>query len=181
MAEPKKKWIKIVAPKILNHVEVGETLCSDNKKVIGRVFEVNIGSLTNDLKRSYMKLKLRINEIKGEQANTEVIGYDTVKAYIKKTIRKNRSKVEDSFIAECKDKVKVRIKPLIVTRYKAKRSVLTGLRKKTREFLLENCKKLSFEQLVSFVINNKLQRDLRKVLKKIFPLAVSEIRMLVKI
>ncbi len=181
MREVKKKWMKIIAPKVLNGVEIGETLYSDPSKVIGRIVWVNIGSLTNDMRRYYMKLKLNIKEIKGEQASTEVIGYDTVKAHIKRAARKGRSKIEDSFVAECKNKVKVRIKPLIVTRYKTKRSILTELRKRTREYYLETCKKTNFEELINFVINNKVQRDLKKVLKKVFPLAVSEVKTLERI
>lgn len=181
MAEIKKKWIKVISPKILNNVEIGETLCTDPNKAIGRVVEVSVGSLVNDMRRNHMKLKLRIKQVENGQASTEVIGYDTVKAYIKRAVRKGRSKIEDSFVSECKNKVKVRIKPLIITRYKAKRSVLTELRKRIKEFYLEFCKKINYEELISSIINNKIQKDLKKVLKKIFPVAFSEIRMLKKI
>lgn len=181
MAEIKKKWVRIIAPRMLNNEVVGETIYSDMKKVIGKVVEVNVGFLLNDRRRQHMKLKLIVKEIKGEQANTEVKGYNAVKAHIKRSMRKGRSKVEDSFNIECKDKIKVKIKLFVVTRYKAKRSVLTELSKNIREFCLSYCKKIGYEELIRSVISNNLQRDLKRRLKRTFPIAFSEIKELKKI
>ena len=181
MAEPKRKWIKIIAPRILNNAEVGETLCGNVNKVIGKVVEVNVGFVLNDGRRHHMKLKLMIKEVKNDMANTNVIGYNVVRAHIKRSVRKGRDKVEDSFVVECKDKIKVKIKPFVVTRYKAKRSVLTELRKKVKEFCLDYCKRVNYEELIRFVISNSLQRDLKRGLKKIFPVAFTEMRVLERI
>lgn len=181
MAEVKKKWIRIIAPRILNNAEIGETIVGDPSKVIGKLVEANVGFLNNDMRRQHMKLKLRIKEIKNNIANTEIVSYYTVKAHIKRSMRKGRSKVEDSFVVECRDKTKVRIKPFLVTRYKTKRSVLTDLKKSLKEFILNYCKRLSFEELIRSVIINGLQRDIKKGLKKIFPIAFSEIKILKRV
>lgn len=181
MAEIKKKWVKIISPKLLDNTEVGETLCSDANKLLGRVIEVNIGSLANDVKRQHMKLRLKINEIKGEQAHTEIVGYNTVQAHIKRAVRKERSKIEDSFKVELNDKIKAIIKPMIITRFETKNSVLAQLMKKGREFCIETCKKISYEELITFIINNKFQRDMKQALKKIYPLAICEIKTVIKL
>lgn len=179
MVEIKKKWIKIIAPKILNGFEVGETIHSG--KLIGRTVEVNIGFLTNDIRKQHMKLKLIINEIKNDIANTEIKGYEIVKAHIRRAVRKDRIKVEESFTAECKDKIKIRIKPLIITRFKTNRSALTEIRKKIKEFCISYCTKMSYEDLIRNIIGNNLQKDLKNILKKIFPIALIEIKELKRI
>lgn len=181
MAEQKKKWISIIAPRILNNAEVGETLCGDVNKVIGKIVEVNVGFVINDMKRQHMKLKLRIKDIKNNQAYTEIVGYGVVRAHIKRSVRKGRSKVEDSFVIECKDNIKAKIKPFVVTRYITKRSVLTELKKRMKEFCLDYCKKIGYEELVRLIIINGLQKDMKRGLRKIFPLAFSEIKTLKKI
>ena len=181
MAEIKKKWIKIIAPKIFNSEEVGETVYTSIDKVVGKIIEVNIGFLINDVKRQHMKLRLKVKDINNNLANTEIIGYDVVKAYIRRSIRTDRSKIEDSFVAECKDKIKVRIKPMIITRYKTKRAVLTNLRKSAIEVCLDICKKNNYEDVIKLVINNTLQRELKNTLKKIFPIAFVEIKSLNKV
>lgn len=181
MAELKKKWIKIIAPKLLNGAEVGETPYLEAEKLIGKGVEVNIGFSIGDIKRQHMKLKLKIKEIKNDLANTEIVGYEAVKSHIKRVVRKDRSKIEDSFIVECTDKIKVRIKPFISTRYKTKRSVLTNLRKAVQDFCNNYAKKVDYEELIKNTISNNLQKEIKNACKKIFPLAFCEIKELKRI
>ena len=61
------------------------------------------------------------------------------------------------------------------------RSVLAALRKKTREFVNDALKATDYTLAVSDIISGKLQKELRLTLKKIYPIAIVEIKALKKL
>lgn len=177
----RKRWITIVASKEFNHVEIGESFCSDPKNLIGKIANINLASLTNDPRKQNIKINFKVSEIKEDKANTEIIAYSIIPAHIKRMTRRARDKIEDSFLIESKDKIRMRIKPLILTRTEAKRSVLATLRKKSREFFIENAKKQNYADIFSILIGNKWQREIKEHLKKIYPVIACEIKILEKV
>ena len=81
-------------------------------------------------------------------------------------------------MCETKDKIKIRIKPIILTRSKTNRSILNILRKKSREYFKMNIEKLNYSEVINSIISDKLQREIKNYLKKIYPIARCNIRML---
>ena len=180
LKKAKKKWIEIVAPKEFNGAVIGETLCSELNSVIGKRLSVNLMQLTGDIKKQSINIKFRIDKVSGNQALTEIVGYELSSFYLKRLTRRTKGKLEDSFLAESKDKVKFRIKPLMFAKNETKKSIMAHLRKEIRNFLIENSAKLDFSQVIYSVISNQFQKELKQSLKKIYPLAISEIRVLEK-
>ncbi|MCX6747073.1 MAG: hypothetical protein NTU63_02970 [Candidatus Pacearchaeota archaeon] len=97
--------------------------------------------------------------------------------FLRRMIRKGTNYVEDSFSATCKD-AQIRIKPFLITRRKVSRAIRKALRNKAREELLNYVKDKTSEELFDEVIKNQVQRPLSLKLKKIYPLALCEIRVL---
>ena len=95
--------------------------------------------------------------------------------FLRRMIRKGTNYVEDSFSATCKD-AQIRIKPFLITRRKVSRAIRKALRNKAREELLNYVKDKTSEELFDEVIKNQVQRPLSLKLKKIYPLALCEIR-----
>lgn len=174
----KKRWIVLIASREFNNLEIGETLCSEPKELIGRVVAVNLGSLIRDPKKQNIRVRFRVNDVKEERASTKIIGYEVLPAYIKRAIRRGRSKIEDSFICQSKDKVRIKIKPLILTRNKTKKSILNDLRKMAREFFVKNVEKINYSDVIGAVVASKFQREIKNYLKKIYPIAICEIKIL---
>ena len=90
-------------------------------------------------------------------------------------MRKGTDYAEDSFEAECHDHTTI-IKTLLITRRRVSRSVLKALREEARKFILSYVKTRKAEELFSEIMTNKLQKQLSLKLKKIYPLALCEIR-----
>ena len=63
-------------------------------------------------------------------------------SYIRRITRKGTSKIEDSFIVKTNDGYDVRIKLLVITRFKAHRSQRTEIRKVYRKYLEEKVSSL---------------------------------------
>lgn len=173
----KKAWIKIFASKQFGNVQVGETLVSEPKKVIGRLVEVSLDMLTNDSRKQYVRIFLKINDVKNEQAYGEFAKYQILDTHLRRMVKAGRSKILDSFKAKTKDKM-VRIKPFILTRYKTTNPVGSRIRGETKKFLEEYLKEKNVTDFVDELVNGNVQRNLRMRLNKIYPINVCEIRMM---
>ena len=95
--------------------------------------------------------------------------------FIRRMMRKNISYVEDSFSADCED-AQVRIKPFLITRKRVSRAVRKALRNQAREWLEDYVKNKTCKNIFEDIIGNRIQKPLSLKLKKIYPLALCEIR-----
>lgn len=165
----KRKFIKVKVPIIGEEVEV----LGDNESLKGKTIKLD---LTRKLKGKSMEVIFFIKELNGIlYAFPKKISL--IKQYAIKFIRKGTSYVEDSFKVKCKD-VSCVVKPLLVTRKKVPRSLKQTLRKKTREFIIEELKNKDYLDFCEEVIHGEFQKKLYPVLKKIYPLTFCEIRIL---
>ena len=180
----KKVWVDIYAPvEIFNENKIGETpVYKDNvENVIGRSIDLNLAFVLNNFKYQNYKVIFQINKISGLKAYTEVKEIMLYSSYIRRITRKGTSKIEDSFIAKTSDGYEVRIKPLVITRFKAHRSQKTEIRKTYRKYLEEKASSLKYYELIEKVINYDLQNEIKPTLNKIFPVSNVEIRRITKI
>jgi len=172
----KKKWYSLLAPKEFSNIEIGETLASDEKELLGRKICISLGVVTRQLRKNNVKVSFVVTNVKEGKATTELIGYNLVPTYVKRSVRKGKSKVDDSLILKTKDDVEVVVKPFVVTRNKVTNSVLTQIRMDMRKELKELFAKEKFDDIISRIIKTDIQRGLKNKLKKIYPLSIVEIR-----
>jgi ribosomal protein S3AE len=90
-------------------------------------------------------------------------------------IRKGSDYIEDSFIVECKD-AKATIKPYMITRNKISRAVRAEIRNEVKKYIESYAKARTIKEIMSDIISNKIQKELSLKSKKIYPLALCEIR-----
>lgn len=175
----KKKWYRIVATRLFSNREIGESSVFSPASLVGKVASVNLMALTNDIKKQNINVKFRVVEVKDNVGYTEMFSYEMVPGHIKRIVRRANDKLDDSFIVETQDGKLIRIKPLIITRTETKGSILASISKKSRAYIIQYVKKVSWEQLISDVVTSKIQSELYKFLKRIYPLRVVEIRAMV--
>lgn len=172
----KKRWISVVAPQVFKGLQIGESHVVDPELLVGRQMKVNLMSLTNDLKKQNLYVDLRISEVKNASAQTAVIGYGMTPASTKRIVRRNRDKLDDSFICETANNIMIRVKPLMLTRNKARGGTTSALIKANREKLAQYIKKLNYDSFVQEIIFTKLQRVMKEQLSKVYPIRIYEIR-----
>src|SRR3989344_106665 len=131
--------------------------------------------LTKSLRGKSLELKMKV-KLEGEKLEAEPISAGLVSSYIRKMMRRGTDYVEDSFEAKCRD-VKVRVKPFFITRKRVSRPVRNVLRETAKKFLEGYLKTRTAREIFSEIMANKLQKQLALKLKKIYPLALCEIRM----
>ncbi|MGC9133221.1 MAG: hypothetical protein ACP5GJ_02370 [Nanopusillaceae archaeon] len=177
----RKVWLEIIAPSpIFNEMKIGETLIYKDKieNAIGRTVDLNLAFLLGNFKYQNYKAIFKINKISGLKAYTEVREIMLYPAYVRRLVRRGTSKIEDSFIIKTNDGFDIKIKPLVITRFKAHRSQKTEIRKAYRKYLEEKIPTLKYYELIEKIINYDLQNEIKPVLNKIFPVANVEIRRL---
>ncbi|VVB82602.1 Ribosomal S3Ae family protein [uncultured archaeon] len=119
-----------------------------------------------------LKVKVQDNEAIATPKKIILMPY-----FLRRMLRKGTNYVEDSFSAEGKDATLI-IKPFLITRRKVSRAVRKALRNKAKEELINYVKEKKAEQLFDEVLNTQMQKNLSFKLKKIYPLALCEIRVL---
>ena len=174
----KKRWYKLIAPALFNNEVLGESPALDADVVEKRTITANLMTLTRDMKKQHVDVTFEVNKIQGDSAFTEMKRYEINPTFIKRSVRRNRSRVDDSFAAITIDGWKLQVKPFLLTRFSTPKSITTALRKKTRDFIIRAIAKNTRDTILHDVISMKLQRLLRDAVKNIYNLRSCEIRVL---
>jgi ribosomal protein S3AE len=169
-AKRKKKFFDVDIPVVNKQTQLQAYEVSELR---GRFLKYD---LTRMLKGKSMMLTLKVI-IEKDKATTIPKKIVLLPYFLKRMMRKGTDYVEDSFSAECKDAV-LKIKPFLITRRKVSRAVRKALRNKTKEELIDYVKDKNSYELFEELIKNQIQKPLSLKLKKIYPLALCEIRIL---
>ena len=164
----KKKFYEVTAPLTATKIFLYSTSEED---LHGKTVKLD---LTKSLRGKSLELKFRIINNDGKLSG-EPESMILAVSYIRRVMRKGTDYCEDSFETECRDSV-VRIKPFLVTRRRVSRAVLKALREEAKKELVNYAKTHTDNEMMSDIMTNKLQKQLSLKLKKIYPLALCEIR-----
>jgi ribosomal protein S3AE len=174
----KKKWVPIIAPKIFNEKELGESHLFETEEAVGRFVKVNLMTITNDIKHQNSNVKFQITESRDGRLFSKIVDYEVVPAAVKRLVRRRNDKIDDSFLAKTADGVVVRVKPLIITRGRATGSIRAELKKRLHEDLLRVVASMGIDTLFADIVFRKTQKTLKDKLSKVFPVRALEIRVL---
>ena len=166
----KKSWVKLVAPEFLGNAFLGESLIQDKQDLVGKYLSLNLSNFTNDMKKQSIIVKFKAVSIVDNQAHTNVVGLELTNSYVKRLVRRGKSKVDDSFIVHTRDNKKLRVKPLIITNTRTNNSIQSKIRVEAKALIIEAVKSLSADEFFESIISTKIQRDLKDKLSKIYPL-----------
>lgn len=179
--QKKKKWFTILASEEFRRAPIGETLSVDGNNLVGRAVKVNLMNLTSNPRNQNINIGFKINEIKGEEAFTNLVSYSVLPAHLKRMVRPARTKIDDSFTCVTKDNINVRIKPLFLTKKIVKSSISISLRHKSRELIIKYIKENNYSDIILNLVNVKFQRELRESLSKVYPLVLCQIKAFEKV
>jgi len=181
LKKKKKKWFVIQASKEFRGVEIGEIPAPTLESLIGRTISVPLSNLSKEGKRQTAQVTFEIVSVKDNKIDTEVKKMELSPSSVKRVARKGKNKIDDSFIAQTKDNVKVRIKPIILTRNKTTKPVLSLIRKNAKESLIDKIKNTTYSELIIKISNFNIQKELKDKLNKLYPISFCQIRSLIKI
>jgi ribosomal protein S3AE len=175
----KKLWIPIYAPKAFDSAFLGETHVNEKEQVLGKSVTANLMVLTDDPRKQAYNIRFDVTGVKEGKAQTQAIGILMMPSGVKRLIRRNRDKVDDSFPIRIAGGRSVRVKPVLVTKTKASSSSQTKMRLAVRTKLQESWKRMRFEDIVLDVIDGKASRLMRDSCNHIQPVRSCDIRELI--
>ena len=153
--------------------EVANLIVKSEKGTLGRKISADLSSIARG---KLGDLIGKITEIKDDKVIAEPCGITLYASYIQRFVRRGTTKIDDSFVCESADKRKLRVKPVMITRKRVKRSVHSALVKETRDFLEKSFAEEKMIDIFLETLSGEMQRKLSKKLKRVYPLSFCEIR-----
>jgi len=172
----KKVWVSIFSSSLFNKVQLGSIPVVDADMLKGRGVKANLSNLTRDLRNQNVTLGFKINKVEEGKAFADPVSYGLSHSSVSRIVKKNISKVDNSFICSTKDDVILRVKPIAVTRFKTTSMKTKALNKILVNLLCSRIKELSFSDLVEGLIRKKFQDEVKKKMSKIYPLKIFDIK-----
>jgi len=166
MAE-RKKYIEVEVP----FLETTMRMLGTPEDLDNKTIKLD---LTRKLRGKGLTVKLRIFNREGKLVAIPN-SMDISVSYIRRIMRKRTDYVEDSFQARCSD-IRVRVKPLLITRKKVSRAVRKNLRNTAREFIINYVKEKEYIEVCNEILDGTFQKAMLPKLKKIYPLSFSDVR-----
>jgi len=170
-----KDWFVILAPKIFNEMQLAETPTTDPAMLVGRNVEIAVSDLLGQPGKYYMKVFFKITDVDSRNAYTRFNGYSTTREYLYRVVRKRLQKVESVNVFDTRDGWKLQITSIAVLN----RNSDSEIQKKVRHIMVshisEVAKKSAIDDILKKVIEGSLQKEIRKLGNKIYPIRFCEI------
>ena len=163
----RKEWYDIILPRYFGETKVGETPSDDENKVMGRVFETTLASITGDFSQEYLKMYFQVNEIEGHIARTVFIGHEYLRDYLRSQVRRRSTKVDGFFRVNSIDGYRVKIVVTAMTTTRIKTSQERSIRDIMSEIVEDKAKTLTFDQLAHEMVLGKLASDVYNKAKNV--------------
>jgi len=170
-----KSWYNVVAPASFDQVTIAETLSDEPNKLIDRVTEVSLQDLTNDFRKSHYKLLFKIHNVEDTTAHTQYVGHTLTSDYLRRMVRRKRSKIDAVYDVTTRDGAKLRIKPFATTDRRIQSSQKKILRDAMRRTIAKQAKTSTLSEFIKAVIDGKLGKEIYQASKKLYPVKRIEI------
>lgn len=170
-----KSWYNVIAPASFDHVTIAETLSDDPDKLMDRVTEVSLQDLTNDFRKSHYKLFFKVHNVEDTNAHTQYIGHTLTSDYLRRMVRRKRSKIEAVYDITTRDGAKLRIKPFATTDRRIQNSQKKIIRDAMRKTIVKKAKSSTLSEFVKLIVDGRLGKDIYQSCKKLYPVKRIEI------
>jgi len=170
-----KGWYDIQAPPSFDNVTVADTLADNPDNLINRVTEVSLQDLTSDFRRSHIKLFFKIHKIEETTAHTQFAGHTLTSDYLRRMIRRRRSKIDGVYDVSTRDGATIRVKPFATTDKRVQNSQRKIVRETMKKTITDQAKACTLAELVKNILDGKTGSDIYKNCKKLYPVKRVEI------
>ncbi|NLO28951.1 MAG: 30S ribosomal protein S3ae [Methanosarcina mazei] len=171
-----KEWSNIEAPAYLNRVIVGTTMAGDPSLLVGRNVETTVGELTNDMTKNNTKVILRVNNVVGDIATTDLMGHELTTDYVRSIVKRQTSRIDANVDVRTKDGFVIRVKPTCFTIKRARSSQMQAIREMMVDIVKKRASETDFETFMQEAILGRLSAAIYRQAKFIYPLRRVEIR-----
>ncbi len=171
-----KTWYEIISPKDFGEKKVGETPATDANNVVGRLIKVLASEVASGPRLNQVKLLFEIETVSGKTAQTKLAGYEMARSLIRSIVRRKRTKIELIKDYTTSDNQKIRIKIVAMTVGNCYSSHEKDIRRNMEASLDTLVEGKNTVDLIKEVLAHTIQNKLKENARKIYPVAILEIR-----
>ena len=172
-----KRWFTIRAPRTpWSFRVIGETLAEEPSQLIGRNYEVIQNELDGDFSKMHVKVVLKVTDVLGNDAITEFVGHELLKDHVRRQVRRDRGKIDDTIDVVTEDGFYVRFKPLMISRARIKSSQKQQMRTIARDIILTTGATSTWFKLQAATLDGTLENKIKEAVSKIQPVRTVVIR-----
>jgi small subunit ribosomal protein S3Ae len=165
-----KRWYSIRAPRNpWSFKTIGETMAEEEEMLVGRHYEILQYELDGDFSKMNVKVKFRITEVIGSDALTEYIGHEILKDHIRRQVRRERGKIDDTIDLVTKDGYYIRVKPMMISRNRIKASQKQEMRTQARDLIIKLGATTTWVEMQKATLDGTLETQIREAASKIQP------------
>ena len=165
-----KRWYSIRAPRNpWSFKAIGETMAEEEEMLVGRHYEILQYELDGDFSKMNVKVKFRITEVIGSDALTEYIGHEILKDHIRRQVRRERGKIDDTIDLVTKDGYYIRVKPMMISRNRIKASQKQEMRTQARDLIIKFGATTTWVDMQKATLDGTLETQIREAASKIQP------------
>jgi small subunit ribosomal protein S3Ae len=170
-----KNWYQILSPSLFNNVPVAETLAETPDSLIGRVTEVSLQDLTNDFRKSHIKLRFTVDRVEQNTAHTQLKGSVLTSDYLRRMIRRRKSRVDGVFQVQTRDGALLRVKPFAIAEKRIQSSQKKLIRNTMDEVISKEGKTKTLNAFIRDCLEGKIGSEIYKHCKIYYPVKRIEI------
>jgi len=170
-----KNWYQILSPSLFNNVPVAETLAETPDSLIGRVTEVSLQDLTNDFRKSHIKLLFTVDKVEQNTAHTQLKGSVLTSDYLRRMIRRRKSRVDGVFEVQTRDGALLRVKPFAIAEKRIQSSQKKLIRNMMNEVISKEGKTKTLNAFIRDCLEGKIGSEIYKHCKIYYPVKRIEI------
>ena len=170
-----KNWYQILSSTLFDNVPIAETLSDVPDNLIGRITEVSLQDITNDFRKAHIKLYFRINKIEDGNAHTQFYGHTLTSDYLRRMIRRRKSRIDGVYDIETKDNALLRVKPFAITDKRIQNSQKKVIRNAMKDTIYKEGKAKSLNEFLRDTLDGKIGSEIYKHCKKFYPVKRIEI------
>jgi small subunit ribosomal protein S3Ae len=170
-----KNWYNILAPPSFDSVTIADTLADSPDSLINRVTGVSLQDITNDFRKSHIVLNFKIHKVEESNAHTQFVGHFLTSDYLRRMIRRRKSKIDAVYDATTRDGASIRVKPFATTDKRIQNSQKRVIRESMKKTITEEAAKSTMSEFVKNIIDGKIGSEIYKSCKQLYPVKRIEI------
>lgn len=171
-----KNWYEIQAPDVFSEDTVGETPAEKDSQVVGRTVRRDLTDLMEGTDKYYMDVSLRVTDVEGSKAFTEIYGLTCSNQFVSRMVRKRSDRMDLVHDTETSDGRKVRVKLVGATVKSASSNTLSDVRNKLKQVIEDKASESDYSEFMESIFRDELQADLRDAAEDIYPFRELEVR-----
>jgi len=166
----KKVYVMVKAPDFLGGNDLYYVIANSPENLIGRNIEVLLSDLTGDFNHQFIKVKLKIYEVKDSYAYTRYNGHEYFREYERSLIMRGTSYVKAIRDVETKDGGRFRVRASVFTTKRITSSRKSAIRKQVFKVIDKWAEALDSKSFIREILMGKVNDEIAEAARKVYPL-----------